>query len=150
MSSMRAEPNLTPILDMVFQLITFFMLVINFRASDFNQEVELPVVGSAAPADEELQGNMLVLNLTTDGTVIARGKPQLSLKNFLVNELKGFEIMSKSDSGEPPEVTVVVRADRDLTFRVLNGVMDTCKSVGYSQFVFVVMRAKSEQPAGPQ
>ena len=28
----KAEPNLTPILDMVFQLITFFMLVINFKA----------------------------------------------------------------------------------------------------------------------
>ena len=25
-----AEPNLTPMLDMVFQLVTFFMLVINF------------------------------------------------------------------------------------------------------------------------
>jgi biopolymer transport protein ExbD len=29
----NAEPNLTPILDMVFQLITFFMLVINFKSA---------------------------------------------------------------------------------------------------------------------
>ena len=148
MSSMRAEPNLTPILDMVFQLITFFMLVINFRATDFNKEVSLPVVGASAPADEELQGDMLVLNITNDGTVIARGKPQLSLKNFLVNELKGFEITSKTGVEEASSVTVVVRADRDLTFRVLNNVMDTCKSVGFTQFVFVVMR-KAKQP-GPQ
>lgn len=149
MSSMRAEPNLTPILDMVFQLITFFMLVINFRATDFNKEVELPVVGASAPADEELQGDMLVLNITNDGTVIARGKPQLSLKNFLVNELKGFEITSKrKEDEETSSVTVVVRADRELTFRVLNSVMDTCKSVGFSKFVFVVMR-KAKQ-AGPQ
>jgi biopolymer transport protein ExbD len=149
MSSMRAEPNLTPILDMVFQLITFFMLVINFRATDFNKEVELPVVGASAPADEELQGDMLVLNITNDGTVIARGKPQLSLKNFLVNELKGFEITSKKSEGdEPTPVTIVVRGDKDLTYRVLNNVMDTCKSVGFSQFVFVVMR-KAKQ-AGPQ
>ena len=28
-----AEPNLTPILDMVFQLITFFMLVISFKTA---------------------------------------------------------------------------------------------------------------------
>jgi biopolymer transport protein ExbD len=148
MSSMRAEPNLTPILDMVFQLITFFMLVINFRASDFNKEVELPVVGASAPADEELQGDMLVLNITNDGTVIARGKPQLSLKNFLVNELKGFEITSKkSEADELTAVTVVVRADRDLTYRVLNSVMETCKSVGFSKFVFVVMRKANQ--AGP-
>ncbi len=148
MSSMRAEPNLTPILDMVFQLITFFMLVINFRATDFNKEVDLPVVGASAPADEELQGDMLVLNITNDGTVIARGKPQLSLKNFLVNELKGFEITSKTGKEDTASVTVVVRADRELTFRVLNSVMDTCKSVGFSQFVFVVMR-KAKQ-SGPQ
>ena len=31
--SSSAEPNLTPILDMVFQLITFFMLVINFKTA---------------------------------------------------------------------------------------------------------------------
>jgi biopolymer transport protein ExbD len=144
---MRAEPNLTPILDMVFQLITFFMLVINFRASDFNKEVDLPVVGASAPAEEGLQGDMLVLNVTTDGTVIARGKPQLSLKNFLVNEMKGFEITSKT-TVDPSSVTVVVRADRDLTFRVLNNVMDTCKSVGFSQFVFVVMRKAKQQGPG--
>ncbi len=28
----NAEPNLTPMLDMVFQLVTFFMLVINFKS----------------------------------------------------------------------------------------------------------------------
>ncbi|MGZ3382424.1 MAG: ExbD/TolR family protein, partial [Isosphaeraceae bacterium] len=31
----RAEPNLTPLLDVVFQLITFFMLVINFAADNY-------------------------------------------------------------------------------------------------------------------
>ena len=30
----KAEPNLTPILDMVFQLVTFFMLVINFKTAE--------------------------------------------------------------------------------------------------------------------
>ena len=107
------------------------------------------MVGASAPADEELQGDMLVLNITNDGTVIARGKPQLSLKNFLINELKGFEITSKKSEGDAlSSVTVVVRADRDLTYRVLNSVMETCKSVGFTQFVFVVMR-KAKQ-AGPQ
>ena len=32
-ASSENEPNLTPILDMVFQLITFFMLVINFKGA---------------------------------------------------------------------------------------------------------------------
>ena len=36
----KAEPNLTPILDMVFQLITFFMLVINFKSAEIGLEPE--------------------------------------------------------------------------------------------------------------
>ena len=45
----KAEPNLTPILDMVFQLITFFMLVINFKSAELDLTLNLPVVGSARP-----------------------------------------------------------------------------------------------------
>ena len=44
-----AEPNLTPILDMVFQLITFFMLVMNFKAAEIDATLLLPVIGSAKP-----------------------------------------------------------------------------------------------------
>ena len=39
----RCEPNLVPILDMVFQLITFFMLVVNFKATEVDRELTLPV-----------------------------------------------------------------------------------------------------------
>ncbi len=43
----KAEPNLTPLLDVVFQLITFFMLVINFSSENYDQRVRLPVAESA-------------------------------------------------------------------------------------------------------
>ena len=45
----KAEPNLTPLLDVVFQLITFFMLVINFSSENYDQRVRLPVAESAVP-----------------------------------------------------------------------------------------------------
>jgi biopolymer transport protein ExbD len=50
-SAERGEPNLTPILDMVFQLITFFMLVINFKTATLDLTLKLPVLGSARPVD---------------------------------------------------------------------------------------------------
>ena len=45
MSAEKAEPNLTPLLDVVFQLITFFMLVINFSNENYDARVRLPVAG---------------------------------------------------------------------------------------------------------
>ncbi len=60
----KAEPNLTPILDMVFQLITFFMLVINFKAAELDLSLQLPVLTSAKPLPPDQRGvKMLVLNV---------------------------------------------------------------------------------------
>jgi len=46
-TELKAEPNLTPMLDMVFQLITFFMIVMTFKAAELDLAVTLPAVGSA-------------------------------------------------------------------------------------------------------
>jgi len=59
----KAEPNLTPILDMVFQLITFFMLVMNFKAAELDLSLRLPVIGSAKPPPEGSKMKTLVLNV---------------------------------------------------------------------------------------
>ena len=48
----KAEPNLTPMLDMVFQLITFFMLVMKFKSAEIDFNLSLPVVGSARPVEQ--------------------------------------------------------------------------------------------------
>ena len=55
-TELKAEPNLTPLLDVVFQLITFFMLVINFSSENYDQRVRLPVAGSARPVEEDAAG----------------------------------------------------------------------------------------------
>jgi hypothetical protein len=68
-----AEPDLTPILDMVFQLITFFMLVINFQGAALDQKLQLPILGSARPLDTKGQEDLLVLNIAADGTLKVYG-----------------------------------------------------------------------------
>jgi biopolymer transport protein ExbD len=58
----KAEPNLTPILDMVFQLITFFMLVMNFKAAELDLSLRLPIIGSAKPLPDG-DHKLVVLNV---------------------------------------------------------------------------------------
>ena len=68
----HSQPNLTPLLDMVFQLITFFMLVINFKEASLDQSLELPVLGSARPIDTKGQDDLLVLNIDRQGRLTER------------------------------------------------------------------------------
>src|SRR6185295_6535560 len=74
-SADSAEPNLTPLLDVVFQLITFFMLVINFSNDNYDQRVRLPVAGSARPLDAgKVSEDRLVLNIDRDGRLLITGE----------------------------------------------------------------------------
>ncbi len=76
MQKTKAEPNLTPILDMVFQLITFFMLVINFKSASLDLSLKLPIVGSARPVETKGMEDLLILNITKEGKLIVYGIPQ--------------------------------------------------------------------------
>src|ERR1700758_1528176 len=77
-SELKAEPNLTPLLDVVFQLITFFMLVINFSSENYDQRVRLPVAESARPIDDSQQvsEDRLVLNVDEEGHLLIGGEVQ--------------------------------------------------------------------------
>ena len=50
-----AEADLTPMIDMTFQLIAFFMVLINFSQSEQNEKVTLPTSELAKPADVPLE-----------------------------------------------------------------------------------------------
>ena len=69
----RAEPNLVPVLDMVFQLITFFMLVFNLKAASVDLNLELPVIGSAMPSDSD-DSDVMVLNINKEGRLRVYGE----------------------------------------------------------------------------
>src|SRR3954468_8440727 len=86
----QAQPNLVPILDMVFQLITFFMLVINFKEAALDQSLQLPVLGSARPLDTKGQEELLVLNVDAEGHVKVYGAVR-DMKTYIATEAKQEE-----------------------------------------------------------
>src|SRR5258708_75652 len=75
-NEIKAEPNLTPLLDVVFQLITFFMLVINFTQDNYDLRIKLPIAGSARPLDDPkaAEEDRLVLNIDKHGDLLFNGK----------------------------------------------------------------------------
>ena len=94
----KSEPNLTPILDMVFQLITFFMLVINFKAAELDLSLQLPVLASARPLPEPGSNlKMLVLNVNVCTPCPHTGCDAYATLHRIVDEgskkVKGYELV---------------------------------------------------------
>lgn len=137
-SGERVEPNLTPMLDMVFQLITFFMLLFNMKAADFDKNLNLPVVGSAAPAEEDPTVEFFVLNLRSGDKLFVQGREETNIEGYISLEGR-FRTKQIESSGEGKKLTVVLRADRSLRSSFLMRVINSCKASGLDRFDFMVL-----------
>lgn len=138
------EPNLTPMLDMVFQLVTFFMLVINFKAASMDLDLKLPVVGSARPVDTKGQTDLLILNINKEGQLRVYGEVKKDIEGYIAGEAQASGLVERrknadfKDGDELPS-TVVVRADRATPFKLLNRVIKACQDNGFRNFSMKAM-----------
>jgi len=141
-----AQPNLTPLLDMVFQLITFFMLVINFKDAALDQSLQLPVLGSARPLDTKGQEDLLVLNIDAEGRLKVYGVPR-EVQSYIADEARQEEARLKTKgtplkAGEELPTMVVIRADRATRFNLLNEIIKTCQQHNYRKFALKAMNRR--------
>lgn len=135
--SNSAEPNLTPMLDMVFQLITFFMLVINFKSAALDLTLTLPVIGSARPVDTEGNEDLLVLNINKNGDLVIYNQV-VPMHQFLQTEARVSRMKLAGPAAQAPETelptTIVIRADKETSFKDLNAVFTECQRLGFRKF----------------
>jgi biopolymer transport protein ExbD len=150
-TKLKAEPNLTPLLDIVFQLITFFMLVINFSSENYDQRVRLPVAESARPIDdaEGISEDRLVLNVDSEGHLLIAGEVQPLHKALQTikhqADLVRLNLKAAGQKLGPAgalPTAIVFRADRDATFGTVNPLIKGCQSNGFRKFVLKAMNAE--------
>ena len=148
-NALKAEPNLTPLLDVVFQLITFFMLVINFSNDNYDSRIKLPVAGSARPLDDPSKAaeDRLVLNIDSRGDLLFNGKvlsggqaaEQIKFESQLAR-LNSKAIKPKA--GDELATRVVIRADRDTPFSPIYNIITACQSNGFRKFDLKAMNGE--------
>lgn len=141
----KAEPNLTPLLDVVLQLLMFFMMCVNFVSEQVNQSIVLPVSQSARPMDKS-EVSVLFLNVDRAGNLIVPGHDSLDSRERISYYLRQqYADAERSDrlSGGKGEVktAIVIRADQNATYKQVYEVLQICKQVGYSR---LHLRARSK------
>ncbi len=128
--------NLTPMVDVVFQLILFFLLGTKFTEMERKIGLEIPRVTAsqalAASADRH------VINVYPDGSITFNGTP-VTLEQ-LIRRLQ--------DATQPGGAHgVLVRAHAQGPFQSVASVLGACKEAGVRQLGIAVLPfEKTEQP----
>lgn len=133
------EGDLTPMIDMTFQLIAFFMVLMNFSQSEQNDRVMLPTSELAKPAEEALDFP-ITLHVPADGSVVLGGQPTTieALRPLLETE----KLMLETQNKTAKDANVIIRAHKDAQGGRIQDLIKKCQESGFEKFA---LRVKEEQ-----
>lgn len=133
-----AEADLTPMIDMTFNLIAFFMLLINFSQSEQNDRVTLPLSELAKPAETPPEFQ-IVVHITKANTVEIAGNiiNLESLRSQLSPELSLLQISGKSTA----DAYVVMRGHETVPGGKVQEIIKRFQEIGFEKFA---LRAKED------
>jgi biopolymer transport protein ExbD len=142
----RADPNLTPLLDVVLQLIMFFMITVNFvRVDQVNEEVNLPVAQAAVPM-EKTADSFVFLNINKDGRLIGTLESLNGgrrLEEYLKTLMTHLERKAQLQGQKEPKLVMVLRADKDARYRDIWEYLDIGKVCGIKHFQFRALKKQN-------
>ena len=127
------ELNLTPLIDVVFLLLIFFMVSTTFD-KDSRIKVELP---TAATQDEKVEAEE-VLDITVD----SKGRFYVNQKEVINTNAEILQRAIEKDVGTDRDMPVIITVDAQAPFQAAFKVMDVTSKMG-----FVNMTFPGKQPA---
>jgi len=136
--------DMTPMIDMTFQLIAFFMVLINFSKNEHHQEIQLPDSVLAKPPDDNME-EVLIFHLTKEGNVVFHGQPAIPVEGlgpYLVREADALRDQRKSVG----EATIVIRGHKDVPAGRVQELIQACQEHRFEKFA---LRAKEDLKARP-
>jgi biopolymer transport protein ExbD len=123
----QPQLNLTPMIDVLFLLIIFFMVATTFGDLERNMELKVPEVAEAG--DSVQPARPLVINVFADGTLDLDGQP------VTLAELTSRLTDVRASVSHP---TVVIRGDAACAFQKVASALAACRSAQISELGITV------------
>ncbi len=134
-STVAGTLSLTPLIDVVFLLLIFFLVTSEFEDEERRLDIILPNATSAAPMAGKPRE--VVVDIDAEGTTYLRGD------RTTVDELAA--VLARVVERNPANQSVVIRADRDTPFQPVVSVMDVCNRAGISDYTVTTRDGPTNQ-----
>jgi len=156
----HTEPNLTPLLDVVLQLLMFFMMCVNFVSEQVNEEIRLPKSQAVKPMDKA-DTDVLFINLKPfalkdfqdrlpydtlirvqnrfqegDECILVPGKEPMrrnDLRVWLKQQYEDAKAIAQNRGQKDVNTAIIIRAHKDSDYAQVFEILQMCKQIGYTR-----------------
>ena len=145
-----ASPNMTPMIDVVFLLISFFTLVMNFSQTELHEDVVLPLSELAQPPEGEDPEQITLQALSNGHIVVGTVDTQIESNldyasttfcQTLTKELNWRRVIRKV---QPKDVTVIIRGDSNAETGFIQHIIAACQSIGADTYVLRARQTRDD------
>lgn len=149
------DVDMTPMIDIVFQLIAFFMVINNFEQTQADERVKLPRDALAKPPEVKIE-HEITLNVgylrdmngertNPDPFLFNFGgedmMPPLSATKALEQEARLY----RNREVDPKDVTIKVRADAEVPTGLVQELIKLAQDAGFEKFAMSAMSSSEDQ-----
>ncbi len=128
------QPNMTPMIDVVFLLIIFFLVSSHLARQEVQAEVALPTADSGEE-DPQSDRPRVTINLLSEN-----GQFEMRLGSLPVTIEELPQRLADEVARAGGELDVRIRSDRDVPYKIVSPVLATCAKQGVWNVSIVVIR----------
>jgi len=147
------DMNMTPMIDVVFLLIIFFMVITDMTQQDL-EDLKLPVAKTAVADKPDPDEFRPVVNIKTDGSIWVKRKQYFDPENpDEYKELRAFlsDVAARmkrnpETNDDLPDEPLLIRADMNTPFKYIQKVMEQCGYKGVQIWKVQLAAAEAEKP----
>lgn len=114
--------DFVPMVDVLFNLLIFFLLATSLRQAEREMEIALPITKAVGPVTQAMKE--IVINVGPDGRIVVAGRP---------TDAAELAAMIKNAVAANPQQKVSVRGDRTTAYDNIVRVLDICKAGGVQE-----------------
>ncbi len=127
-----ADLELAPMVDVVFQLLIFF--IVTWQFARFERDMDISVPAAEQAANKDRQAGEIIINVRKDGTVVLNGL--VTSESDLLAKLKAI-------SETYPDQAVILRGSAEADFQSIIDVLDVIKEAGIWNVAFATTQPES-------
>jgi biopolymer transport protein ExbD len=127
--------NMTPMIDVVFQMIIFFVCTAQLEREQFSEWIHLPDSPNAPEMAQEKDPRTITIEVDEKGKITI-GRTPLS-----ISKLRKILTKTVADYGVyGPSIPIQIRGDGRAQHASVKQVMDTCTSAGLYKIAFIAVK----------
>lgn len=130
--------DMTPMIDVVFQLIIFFVVTANLNQQAVNKDIQLPIAPHGI-SEKTRDPRQITIQVGENGQYY------IGSKRYSLNDLRN--VMRATVRTNPKiQIPVLIRGDSDALHRYVRKAMDACAEVGIAQVRIAGLKSASKVP----